>query len=131
MKVNTHPLINSQFSGRLVELSPGASEVYLDTTSVMVADEQGLIHGGFIFSAADYAAMCAVNDPHVVLGSAEVKFMRPVRVGQGVSFHAKVKALAGKRTAVEVSGFIETDKPCFEGTFICFVLPKHVLDTSA
>ena len=36
---------------------------------------------GFIFGAADYAAMLAVNQPNVVLGAAETHFLKPSRVG--------------------------------------------------
>jgi acyl-coenzyme A thioesterase PaaI-like protein len=44
----------------------------------MAADQRGLVHGGFTFGLADYAAMVAVNDPNVVLGAAEVRFLAPV-----------------------------------------------------
>jgi len=47
----------------------------------MVVDDHKLVHGGFIFGAADYAAMAAVNDPNVVLGSAEVSFLKPSKSG--------------------------------------------------
>jgi acyl-coenzyme A thioesterase PaaI-like protein len=47
----------------------------------MVVDAHGLVHGGFVFGLADYAAMLAVNDPNVVLGAAEARFLKPVRRG--------------------------------------------------
>ena len=48
----------------------------------MAADGRGLVHGGFTFGLADFAAMCAVNDPNVVLGAATCKFLAPVQVGR-------------------------------------------------
>ena len=58
--------------------------VKLKTNEKMVADEKGLIHGGFIFSVADYSAMLAVNEPTVVLAGANVKFLKPVIVGDEI-----------------------------------------------
>ena len=34
--------------------------------------------------SADYAAMLAVNDPFVVLGAAQTRFLAPVAVGERV-----------------------------------------------
>lgn len=51
----------------------------------MKVDSHGLIHGGFLFGAADYASMLAVNDPNVVLASAEVRFLRPLKSGDTVN----------------------------------------------
>ena len=53
------------------DLRPGYAKVTMVTTPVMSADDRGLTHGGFYFGMADYAAMLAVNDPNVVLGSAD------------------------------------------------------------
>ena len=70
-----------RFCGTLVELGEGSARVALDAIDSMVVDAQGLVHGGFVFGLADYAAMLAVNDPNVVLGAAETRFLKPVRRG--------------------------------------------------
>jgi len=44
----------------------------------MAADARGLVHGGFTFGLADYAAMLAVNEPTVVLASAQTKLITPL-----------------------------------------------------
>ncbi|CAE8594489.1 unnamed protein product [Polarella glacialis] len=93
----------------------------------MKADAQGLTHGGFYFGMADYAAMLAVNDPHVVLGAATAKFLKPVRTGDELTAEARVSEAKGKKRVVEVKIFRGTEE-VFEGTFTCFVLEKHVLD---
>lgn len=51
--IKTHKLINERFSGRVLESAEGRARVILDTNIDMIADEFGLIHGGFIFSGAD------------------------------------------------------------------------------
>ncbi len=91
----------------------------------MAVDSSGLVHGGFIFGLADYAAMIAVNHPNVVLAAANVKFLRPVRAGELVVAEAKVDVKEEKKQSVLVT-VKKHDKKCFEGEFKCFVLDKHV-----
>ena len=75
----THLAIDQRFSGEPLEVGGGFARVRLETRSEMAADGQGLIHGGFVFSMADYCAMLAVNEPTVVLASAEMEFLAPAR----------------------------------------------------
>jgi len=93
----------------------------------MVADDRGLVHGGFVFGLADYAAMLAVNDPNVVLGAADVRFVAPVRVGEVVRVVATRSAVKGRKHTVETKASVG-DREVFTGTFTTFVLDKHVLD---
>jgi acyl-coenzyme A thioesterase PaaI-like protein len=102
--------------------------VKIDTTYEMAVDDHKLVHGGFIFGAADFAAMAAVNDPNVVLGSAEVKFLKPSKSGDSVILKAKVTEVNGKRRRVDVEGVDEAGTIIFSGIFTCFVLEKHVLE---
>ena len=114
MDMKTHLAIDESLSGRITRLEEGYAEVALNTRADMCADEKGLIHGGFVFTAADYAAMAAVNDPNVVLGSAEVRFMVPVVKGDTVVFRASAAQNSGKKRIVSVVGLVE-DRKVFEG----------------
>lgn len=98
-------------------------------TEEMAVDGTGLVHGGFVFGLADYAAMIAVNHPNVVLGAANVKFLKPVRVDDMVEAEAKVVSKAGKRHTVFVTAK-KGHEQIFEGEFTCFVLDRHVLHPS-
>ena len=126
MQQNTHLLIDTSLCGKVTKLENGYAEVILHTTRQMVADEKGLVHGGFVFGAADYAAMCAVNDPNVVLGAATSKFIAPVKVGDVVVCKASICSQRGKKQEVSVDAYVD-GKKVFEGTFTTFVLEKHVL----
>ncbi len=129
MDIKTHRDINQQLCGTPLDVGEGRSRVQLKTTSDMTADASGLVHGGFIFSLADYAAMIAVNHPNVVLGAADVKFLKPVRVGETVLAVATVEEVQGKKQWVAVS--VESDNgTCFQGMLTCFVLDRHVLEVS-
>jgi uncharacterized protein (TIGR00369 family) len=112
--------------GKPLALSGGGSRIELRATARMAADQTGLVHGGFIFGLADYAAMLAVNHPNVVLGAADVKFLKPVKVDETVVAQATVQESKGKKQVVAVDAF-KGDEKVFEGTFTCFVLEKHVL----
>ncbi|PLX85130.1 MAG: thioesterase [Desulfuromonas sp.] len=126
MDLKTHPSISAQWVGEPVELAPRRAVARLQTRQEMCADGRGLVHGGFAFGLADYAAMLAVNDPHVVLGAAEVKFLAPVRCGETLTARAQVEEKNGKKRLVTCS--VTSDREVFVGTFTCFVLPGHVLD---
>ena len=126
MQLNTHLNINTSLCGKVIRLQENYAEVLLHTTQQMTADAEGLVHGGFIFGAADYAAMSAVNDPYVVLGASNSKFIAPVKVGDAVLCKASVVNSKGKKAEVEVEAFVN-EKLVFEGNFTTFVLPSHVL----
>jgi uncharacterized protein (TIGR00369 family) len=126
MEIITHLKINQELCGKPLEIKEGYSRVELLTLESMAADKTGLVHGGFIFGQADYAAMIAVNHPNVVLGGADVKFLKPVKTGETVVAEARVSAVEGKKNTVEVV-VTRGEEKVFAGTFFCFVLGKHVL----
>ncbi|MBC7091915.1 MAG: thioesterase, partial [Nitrososphaeria archaeon] len=103
------------------------SIVVLKTQDFMKVDEKGLVHGGFTFSLADYAAMVAVNHPNVVLYKAYVKFVSPVKVGDTLVAKARVYRRVKNRYFVKVQ-VLKDENPVFEGRFLCIVLESHVLE---
>lgn len=126
---NTHLAIDAALVGAVVELGDGTADCELTCTEVMRADERGLIHGGFVFGLADYAAMCAVDHPNVVLGAVETRFVAPVAVGDRVVARARRSSIAGRKHRVDVVCSVgETE--VLTGTFTCFVLDQHVFDKS-
>ncbi len=127
MKIKTHKLINHQLCGIPTRVEKNYAEVEMKIIPEMAVDEKGLVHGGFIFSQADYTAMLAVNHPNVVLGAAEVRFLKPTKVGDFLVAVAKVEKEEGKKKFVSVS-IKKDNEEIFKGTFICFVLEKHVLE---
>ena len=125
--VQTHLGISTALCGAVVERTEGRAVVQLDTTPQMGADGHGLVHGGFVFGAADLAAMVAVNDPNVVLGAAETRFVAPVRVGDRVTCSASVETVKGRKRVVHVVCSVG-GSAVMEGSFTAFVLDRHVLE---
>jgi uncharacterized protein (TIGR00369 family) len=127
VNIRTHRQISLALCGTPLHISEGIGKVELTPTEQMAADHYGLVHGGFIFGLADYAAMIAVNDPNVALGAAEVKFLKPVRVGEPIIAAAQVVSTDGKKRTVQVEVFRGEEK-VFDGRFTCIVPAKHVLE---
>jgi uncharacterized protein (TIGR00369 family) len=127
MDIRTHHLIDHELCGQPVELQQGYCRVTFTATDRMAADDKGLVHGGFVFGLADYAAMLAVNDPNVVLGAASVKFLKPVSVGDRIVAEARVSDVKGRKHVVGVA-VSRNDEMMLEGQLTCFVLDRHVLD---
>ena len=47
--LQTHNKVDTDLSGKIIKLEKGHVELTLETTKDMLADDMGLIHGGFIF----------------------------------------------------------------------------------
>lgn len=128
----THGRLDPRLCGRPVELGELRSRVEMTTRPEMVADEHGLVHGGFVFGLADHAAMLAVDEPTVVLSGAELRFTAPVRVGERLIAAAEVVAAEGPRRRVEVvvrraDGGGGDGQAVLTGSFRCHVPDRHVL----
>lgn len=126
-KQNTHLAISTELVGVVESIGEGTAIVTLEGTSDMAADDRGLVHGGFTFGLADFAAMVAVNDPNVVLGGSDCRFLAPVRVGQTMVARAQVESEKGRKRTVSVSVSVG-DVEVLSGTLTAFVLDRHVLD---
>lgn len=126
MQPGTHEEIDHALCGRPVAVTQGHAEVELVASDRMRVDASGLVHGGFVFGAADHAAMLAIGAPTVVLGSADVRFLAPVKVGEKVIASARLDRVDGKKHLVEVVARTEA-REVLRGVLTCFVPARHVL----
>jgi acyl-coenzyme A thioesterase PaaI-like protein len=123
----THRAIDRELVGEPFELAPGRARARLRTTAAMAADDRGLVHGGFVFGLADYAAMLAVDEPNVVLAAAQCRFLAPVVVGEELVAEAERFAVEGKRQRIRVR--VERGATVvLEGELTAAVPGRHVLD---
>ncbi len=124
--IKTHEKINQNLCGEIIKMEEGYVELSLTTIAEMLADDVGLIHGGFIFGSADYAAMLAVNERNVVLVASDCQFLSPVKLHDVVEFVARVRHKEGRKRNVHVQAFV-LDIKVFEGEFKTVITEKHVL----
>ncbi|MFP3940448.1 MAG: PaaI family thioesterase [Thermoanaerobaculia bacterium] len=128
-EIRTHRLLDRILCGEPVLVEEGRAEVTLPASRQMAADAPGLIHGGFVFGAADHAAMLAVNEPTVVLVRADVRFVAPVAVGDRMVARARVVEGAGDPSRPVVEAEVEVGgRTVFTGTFECALPAHHVLE---
>ncbi|MBN2963738.1 PaaI family thioesterase [Sulfurospirillum sp. T05] len=127
-ELNTHQRIKNILCGTIMSLDKGYARVNLLTTNEMIVDELGLIHSGFVFSAADYAAVAAVNEENIVVIGAKTSFLAPAKVGDLLEFEAKAKFEDSRKREITVTGKIN-DIKIFEGIFHAVVLEKHIFKT--
>jgi len=124
--LKTHEKINRHLAGEIITFKEGYVEVRLTTVPEMLADDVGLIHGGYIFSAADFAVMAAVNEKNVVLVASNCQFLSPVKLHDEINFVARVRHTEGRKRNVNVTGHV-LDIKVFEGEFKTVITERHVL----
>jgi len=128
MEIKTHKGAKEWLVGKpLSVVDDQEALVELVATDEMSVDKTGLVHGGFTFGVADYAAMLAVNHPNVVLGGSECRFVAPVKVGDLMTAEAVVAEVKGRKREVDVEVSVG-DQTVFKGRFTCFLLDKHILE---
>jgi len=126
MTLNTHLKLDNTINGKVIELSKDYAKIEQITKDFMVADEVGLVHGGFTFCAADFCAMAVVNDPNVVLAKSETKFLAPIKLGDSVIFEGNLIENEGRKSTIEVIATVG-ENIVFKGTFYTITLEKHIL----
>ena len=125
----THLSADDKLVGKVEVIDSGRyAEVTLTVHDSMTVDGKGLVHGGFTFGLADYAAMVAVNHPYVVLVSSNVKFLKPVVRGDRLLAKAQIVATEGEKRKVLCEVFNQNSERVFEGEFLCAILNRHILE---
>lgn len=124
----THAKIKTSLAGNLTELKKGFAKVVLQTTNEMIVDDFGLIHSGFIFGSAEYAAVACINEENVVVIGCRSKFFAPAKMGDIIEFEAKGRFEEARKREIKVIGQINEIK-VFEGVFQAVLLETHILKT--
>jgi acyl dehydratase len=71
--------------------------------------------------------MLAVNHPNVVLGSSEVRYLKPVVVGERLVASAVVEERGAKKIRVQAV-VRRGEEEVLTGSFLCFTPERHVLE---
>lgn len=104
--------------GELVDLQLGANGVtVLETTETMVFAKSGVVQGRFIFAQAESLALAIIDASVALTGLANIKFKRPVHVGERLVAKAEAIRRKGNKTVVQV---VTTSGPeqVFRGKFV-------------
>ena len=111
--------------GELTEIYRNKVVTRFAPTERMIMDESKMIHAGFIFNAASFAAMAAINKKYSVLIAADVKFLAPIELGHEVIFKAEAIQSDTKKCEVKVEGYL-LDIKIFDSLFHIAVFDKKI-----
>lgn len=117
--------LKGELVGNIVKMTYEEVITKFVPTKQMISDESNLIHSGFIFNAANYAAMCLVNQSHAITIGSEVEFLAPVEFEQEMMFLATVKQSNNKKFEINVKGTL-LDIKIFEAIFHIAVFEKQL-----
>lgn len=118
----TYALVRSMGSreivGELIDIELGKSGLsVLETTDAMVFERSRVVRGHYIFAQADSLALSIIDAEVALTGLANIKFRRPVHVGERLVAKAEVLRRKGNKSVIQVvtkSG----DEQVFRGKFV-------------
>ena len=76
----------------------------------MVSDAEGLIHSGFVFMGANYAALLAINEEFCVSIGARINFFGPLKLGDVVEFDAQARFEESRKREVKSDRLCKRDQ---------------------
>ncbi|HEY8425842.1 MAG TPA: transcription factor FapR [Limnochordales bacterium] len=118
-------LYTSEVIGELVELRLGRWGLStLRTGPEMAFARTGIVRGHYLFAQANSLAVALVDADVVVTGSARVRFVRPVRVGEEVLARAELTRSRSHTHLIDVVSRCGTDE-VFRGLFVVAALPSE------
>lgn len=117
--------ISRSLCGEISEMAKNSAVVKFNPTQEMIADDNMIIHYGFIFNSASFCALSAVNEPNSIIIYSEVKFLSPLELGNEVTFKATALHSDLKKREVSVEGFLYNIK-IFDAIFHIVVFEKSM-----
>lgn len=94
---------SSEIVGELVDIELGKSGLsVLETTEAMVFEKSRVVRGHYIFAQADSLALALIDADVALTGLANIKFRRPVHVGEKLVAKAEVLRRKGNKYVVQV-----------------------------
>jgi len=110
--------------GELVDIEPDRSAIsILPTTEDMVFEKSRIVRGHYLFAQGESLALAIVNAEIVVTGLVNVKYKRPVQVGERLIAKAEVIRRRGNKHVVLVTTR-SGDEQVFRAKFVVVALDK-------
>ncbi len=117
-------LDDQELIGELLELVIGeraCSELIIDES--MVLAKARVARGHYLFAQANSLAIALVDAPMALTGSVELKFIRPVQLGEVAKAVGKVLKRKGNKYWVEVSVHVDTEE-VLRGDWVIFAVDQ-------
>ena len=124
-ELKSHKNIHVNHSYKLLELSEGYAKTSIDSQKSETVDGEDTLYDGSIFSAANFCAMAAVNEPHTFLISANIDFFNQVnKKDEEVIFEAHASSNLSGKKQIDVQGKVN-DITIFRGEFVALKLDNN------
>lgn len=117
--------ISRDLCGEIIKQTKNKAEVRFVPVESMIMDDNMLIHHGFVFCAASFCAMSAVNEPNSMIIYSETKFLSPIELNNDITFKGRALQSDTKKREVVVEGFLYNIK-VFDATFHIIVFDKSM-----
>ncbi|MDD2430820.1 MAG: transcription factor FapR [Firmicutes bacterium] len=115
-------LKSREIIGELLDLNLGKDGIsMLEATEEMALSNTGIVRGHYIFAQANSLAVSLVDSKIALTGLANIKYHRPVNVGERLIAKAKVQEIKKNRYLIDVETKVEDEK-VFTGEFHAFAL---------
>lgn len=106
--------------GEIIDLQLDESAIsILDIKEEHVFSRTKIARGHHVFAQANSLAVAIINDELALTAKANIRFSRPVRVGERIIAKAKVKETGSERSIVEVNSYVEKEL-VFNGEFTMY-----------
>jgi acyl-coenzyme A thioesterase PaaI-like protein len=113
---------SKEIVGELIDITLGERGIsILETTENMVFERSRVVRGQFIFAQAESLAIALVDADVVLTGLANVKFKRPVTLGEKLVAKGEVIRKRGTHFVVLVEAKVGSEK-IFRGKFSVFAV---------
>jgi acyl-coenzyme A thioesterase PaaI-like protein len=113
---------SKEIVGELIDITLGERGIsILETTEDMVFERSRIVRGQFIFAQAESLAIALVDADVVLTGLANVKFKRPVTLGEKLVAKGEVIRKRGSHFVVLVEAKVGSEK-IFRGKFSVFAV---------
>ena len=125
-KLNTHTNIQTNNAYNILALTDNHATIMIHASTCEKVKESGLIYDGAIFSAANFAAVAAVNEKNMFLIGVNIYFLSPLKEEEDIIFEANVHHTSSGKKVVNVVAKIN-DIAFMQGEFILLKLDEKSL----
>ncbi len=106
--------------GEIVDLQLDKSGISLfEMTEEHVFSRSGIARGHHVFAQANSLAVAVINDEIALTASADIRFVRSVRLGEKCIAKAYVRSSTGQKAKVDVFTYVG-EEMVFQGNFVIY-----------
>jgi acyl-coenzyme A thioesterase PaaI-like protein len=129
MAVKTYDQVRSlsinEIIGDVIDLQLDQSGISMfEIIEEHVFSRTKIARGHHIFSQANSLAVAVINDPIALTASADIRFLRPVKLGEKCIAKAYVRSISKGKAKVETVTYVG-DEVVFRGDFVIFHSKKE------